>query len=155
MIGKENQALLIANRLMRTDDEISLFEAAINNIFEEKQIEIVPLLLEGFDDQTAEEEVMFSLIHAIEYFVSQDGMKEYIKIVFENFHVLFPHAKRWAEIILLRLINTEESFNQIQEFIHYIKAGDKLEIKEIIKKLINRNPDKFKEKGERLLSLIR
>ena len=154
MTIQENKNQLIANRLMRTDEEISLFEAAMDNIFEEKQIEIVPLLLEGFDDQTEEEEVMFSLIHAIEYFVGQNGMKEYIKIVFENYHLLFPHAKRWAEIILLRLINDEESFNIIPDLIQYIKSDHKTEIKEIITKLINRNPAKFKEKGEKLLSLI-
>jgi len=143
MIGNENQALLIANRLMRTDEEISLFQAAIDSIFEEKQIEIVPLLLEGFDDQTEEEEVMFSLIHAIEYFVSQNGMKEYIKIVFENYHLLFPHARRWAEIILLRLINTEESINLIQESIQNIKPDYKPALKEILANLISRNPAKI------------
>ncbi|PAF37579.1 hypothetical protein CHH58_07975 [Terribacillus saccharophilus] len=54
------------NRLLRDDQEVEKFEKAIKNILKMKDGNNIPLLCQGFDDETENDEVMFGLIHAIE-----------------------------------------------------------------------------------------
>lgn len=148
------QNQLINNRLMRNDIEIDFFEEAVERVFDEKNIDTLKILMEGFDDKTNQEEVMFSLIHRMEHFVSQNGINEYLRIVFENIQRLFPHAKRWAEIIILRLMNDGDTFLLLVSKIQNLTYKTKEDVKEIIQNLTIRNPNKFKEKGEKLLCQI-
>ncbi|GHU62765.1 hypothetical protein FACS1894123_04290 [Bacteroidia bacterium] len=59
---------LIKNRKMETDEQIESFEQALDSIFSRRDFNDFDNLIKGFDDGTENKEVMFSLVHAVEYF---------------------------------------------------------------------------------------
>lgn len=65
---------------------------------------IGPLLL-LLDDSAEYDEEMFSLVHAAESFADQIYMKEFLRVI----SVMQRQAPRWASIVLMRVINGEET----------------------------------------------
>ena len=61
-------SILKANRLMRSDEEVTAFEKALFELARNTQKEDLPELHLVLDDQCQHQEVMFSLIHFLESF---------------------------------------------------------------------------------------
>ncbi len=111
-------------------------------------------LVDGFDDKTENEEVMFSLVHALEYYAEQKGAEVYINKILSCLKLMNPHALNWAEILILRIINDDTYYNLLQKIIIENNSYDTNILKLILKNLIKRNPNRFSEKCNYLLSLI-
>lgn len=54
---------------MRTYEETDLYESAVNYFFDENNPDCIHSLMKGFSDATENEEVMFSNLHGIKYFL--------------------------------------------------------------------------------------
>lgn len=70
---------LIENRVMSSDKQVKLYQEAVENLFnEEEEINLVDVLIMGFLDETQNHEVMYSTLHAVEYFSKKDGLRSYV-----------------------------------------------------------------------------
>ena len=146
---------LVSNRKMETSDQIDLFEQALNEIFAKRDFNDFESLINGFDDKTENEEVMFSLIHALEYFAENKGGEVYINKILSCLKLLNPHALDWAELLMLRIINDDTYYDLLRKIVAENYSYDTDILKLILKKLIKRNPDRFSEKCNYLFSFIK
>jgi hypothetical protein len=151
---KDAEKELINNRKMETDEQIESFEQALNLIFSRHDFNDFESLIKGFDDNTENEEVMFSLVHAVEYFAEQKDAKNYINEVLSSLNLMNPHALNWAEILILRIINNDDYYILLQEVVSTNRFYDTDTFMLILNRLIKRNPDRFSEKCNFVLSLI-
>jgi len=152
----EYKEKLVNNREMKTYNQIGDFEEALNSIFSKKDFNDFQTLLEGFYDNTGNEEVMFSLLHGVEYFMKQEGEYSYIQKLLSNLYILQPHAYEWSERLILRILNNDALYKVLTEYLQkdIIDKRNKDLLVKILTNLIERRPDKFKEKGELLLSIL-
>jgi hypothetical protein len=150
---KNAEKELMNNRKMETDEQIESFERALNLIFSRHDFNDFESLIKGFDDNTENVEVMYSLVHAVEYFAEQKGSKEYVKKILSCLKLMNPHALNWADIVILRILNNEDYYTSLQEAV-LEKSCDMDMFKLIMNRLIKRNPDRFSEKCNFVLSLI-
>lgn len=147
--------ILNENKLLRTNEEIEKFECAIENILSNEDYKDIKYLCTGFDDNTEDDEVMFSLIHAIE---SYDRIAE-VTLTLKEFIYSIPnvysYAKEWIKIMNKRILNDE---NSLQE---YIKIAEKCddELKSILIELMNEvkkdNPERFSQPVNKFLTYIK
>ncbi|MGS0528351.1 Imm30 family immunity protein [Zobellia nedashkovskayae] len=150
----ELERQLIENRSMKTYEETGLYEEAVDGLFDEKNPDCILSLIKGFKDETENHEVMFSNLHGIEYFSKTIGLEKYIKMIIPLLKGLQVDAYDWSETIYLRLLNNEKSFSLLSESLRTFDSQDKEVIKLITENLIKRNPERFKEKGEIILSAL-
>jgi hypothetical protein len=151
---KNAEKELMNNRKMKTDEQIASFEQALNLIFSRHDFNDFESLIKGFDDNTENEEVMFSLVHAVEYFAERKDAKNYINGVLSSLNLMNPHALNWAEILILRIINNDDYYILLQDIVNTNRFYDTDMFMLILNRLIKRNPDRFSEKCNFILSLI-
>lgn len=145
----------IENRLMADYEQKKLFEEAMNKLFEEFDVNKFDIYLQGFDDNTEDEELMFSVVHGIEYIIKMYGIDFYVKKLLHNLKILQPHAYQWSETLILRLINREDSFNVLKNELKNIGNEIATLLNKILNNLILRNPEKFEIKGKELLYILK
>ncbi|GHT28526.1 hypothetical protein FACS189432_06580 [Bacteroidia bacterium] len=145
---------LIKNRKMETDEQIESFEQALDSIFSRRDFNDFDNLIKGFDDGTENKEVMFSLVHAVEYFAEKISTQEYVAKILSCLKLMNPHALDWADILILRIINNDDYYASLQESVIKNKAYDTGVLKLILNHLIERNPKRFSERCNHILSLI-
>ncbi len=146
---------LVNNKLMQNNEQISLYEKAIDEIFDKDNPACIDILMQGFHDETDEYAVMSSNLHAIEFFSKSIGLKKYIEIILPQLKNMQPDADKWSETFFFRLINSDNAFEYVLNYISKIKdIEDKRTITKITNNLINSNPQKFKEKGLEILNII-
>lgn len=150
----ELEKQLINNKLMRTYEEVELYENAVDLLFQEDDYKCINSLINGFADGTENHEVMYSNLHGIEYFSKTVGLQKYINVIIRLLKKLQLDAYDWSEIFYLRLLNNETSFNILKKSITNLEEDDKKIIINISENLISRNPSRFKEKCEEILSII-
>lgn len=144
----------IDNRLMLSYEQTELFEEAMNKLFEELDINDFEIYLKGFDDNTQDEELMFSIVAGIEYIMKTEGIEVYIRKLLDNIKTLQPHAYEWSETLILRLINWDSSFNILKNEIKIIDDKTSAILEKILNNLILRNPENFEAKGKELLAVL-
>jgi hypothetical protein len=147
-------AVLKANRLMETNEQTRKFISAMENIFSLKNPEVIEYLCEGFDDDTEENEVMFDLVHTIEAYdkiVSPEIATGYF---IKGINLMHPHAKGWIEIMLIRILNEDNSRIVFSNLIKHADAKTKKNVRSIIEGLVNEDPEEFSDKGTMVMSYL-
>jgi|GEM_PF-1695338 Bacterial SH3 domain. len=145
---------LIDNRLMANVEQIELYEESVKNLFNEEDIAVIDLLILGFLDTTENDEVMFSTLHGIEFFSKKVGLRNYILKIIPLLKQIETDAYDWSETVFLRLINNQEALNILGEEINFFTQNDQVYLTKILTNLVKRNPKRFEEKGNFLLSKI-
>jgi len=151
--AKEAQRLYI-NRLMRTDKEITDFEEAMNLLYEVENIENIEYFCKAFDDNTQEHPVMFSLIHGIENYDNVFGKEAATSRFLDSIHHMQPSASEWLETMILRNLNHDPSRAVLIDQLKQKNDEIKNIVREVIDKLIKRNPEKFEQTGNDVLNAI-
>ena len=105
---------LYDNRLLSTEEEIQSFEKGLYEISEIVQETDIADLCKVFDDNTAEDEVMFGLIHLIELFSSEKAF-DYTVLGIAN---MVETAVNWAKIIIYRCLNDEFSRSMLKDSVN-------------------------------------
>ena len=103
--------VLKKNRLMRTSEEVSIFEETLEKIAEfadDKYLKKLHLIL---DDDCEKPDVMFSLVHFLESFDPQKQIEAFIASIPQ----LMITAPEWTKIIHYRIINDELACKIYQE----------------------------------------
>lgn len=146
--------LLRENKLLRTNEEIANFENALENILSYNDYKDIEFLCTGFDDNTDDHEVMFSLIHAIDSYDKFVDIELNLKAFLNSVLVIYPYAKEWLIIMNVRILNNQET---LEHYIKVVKTCDK-ELKNLLIQLINEikneNPKQFAVTADKFISSI-
>ena len=136
---------LKVNRLMHSEQEIILFEEALEEVGNTNNGYIIGQLMEVLDDETEQEEVMWGLLHTIEYlsaFSPKNGLKQMIAAVPMN----IEKSREWIKILHFRILNHN---NYRKTFIEALKEADVIS-KEVVLNLLedikDESPNNFKDK---------
>lgn len=97
--------ILQENRLMKTPQEINLFEETLEKIAEHPNDESLKDLHLILDDNCEHPEIMFSLVHFLEDFELQKQIQAFIEVIPQ----LIITAPEWTKTIHDRMINDESA----------------------------------------------
>lgn len=143
------------NRMMRNNQEVDKYEEAIAKIYEQNQLKFIPALCTGFDDKTEHEEVMWTLLHAIEDFYAENP-HEYDRIFLDivDNNILLPHAEGWLDLLVTRTINDENSRETFKESLRGASDHVKQVIRHVLNKLIQEDAKQFRDSCIEVLTVI-
>nr|WP_293095756.1 Imm30 family immunity protein [Okeania sp. SIO2F4] len=97
--------ILQENRLMKTPQEIKIFEETLEKIAEHPNDDNLKDLHLILDDNCEHPEIMFSLVHFLEDFELQKQIQAFIELIPQ----LMNAAPEWTKIIHYRIINDESA----------------------------------------------
>jgi hypothetical protein len=146
---------LIDNRLMQNEEAISLFEEAMDELFQEKTIDIIPIFIKAFDDNTEDFEVMFGMIHGIEALDNIFGLNNSINTLFQSVSLFREEAEEWAETIFIRILNNEKAKNILKNEIDKLSSIDKSIIISILSRIKEEDKDEFEATVNEVLSVLK
>lgn len=139
---------LVKNKHLRNEEEIILFEDAIDKIFKIKNKEALRNLFLGFEDNTECEEVMFNLVHAVEDYAETLGDTAYITIFINAIPEILKDAHDWIIILICRIMNEDESFIQFVKIANESDLEDKIILIDLFNDIKNEDYEKFGKKAE-------
>jgi hypothetical protein len=93
--------ILEANRLMRSPQEVALFEQTLEQLAQNPDSADLSRLHLVLDDACAQPEVMFSLVHFLESFEVQVQVQAFVQVMPD----LAGRATEWSEILRDRIMN--------------------------------------------------
>ncbi|MCM3626258.1 Imm30 family immunity protein [Paenibacillus glycanilyticus] len=148
----ENLATLKLNRFMRTESEILLFEKALKEIYKANDYRIIGQLIDVLEDETEHFEVMWGIIHTIEY-LSTNSPYDALKIQVNSIPDNNENCREWIDIIHYRILNHDEyrvTFATVLKDVN--KEVQKREIA-ILNDIKNEDPEKFEKKVKEVLTI--
>ncbi len=96
-------SLLQKNRLLRSPEEVDLFEKALAAAAVECKLDSLPDLHLVLDDKCCHYEVMFGLVHLIESFEVELQLTVFLDVLPQLSH----QAPDWCRILFFRILNDE------------------------------------------------
>ena len=97
------------NRLMQTDEQLTVFEEVLDQIAEDEDVTNIPALCQGFDDDTDHTGVMWGLIHLIEGYDRFSSRAEQLRYFLRGAPAMLPHAAEWMTTMLARILNQDQA----------------------------------------------
>ena len=137
---------LINSRKLNTNEEYALFENALQVLQTSITIDDIPEICKAFYDDTADDEVMFGIIHLIEQLDGEEYLKK-IATCTPN----MKDAHDWAMTLNKRIINNQEYFEKYIEIISKLEKKYKENILKLLIDVKNDNPKRFGEKIDLLI----
>jgi hypothetical protein len=134
------------NRLMKNNDQIGLFEEALEQIGYEEDVKDILALCQGFDDSTEHSEVMFGLIHTIEGYDSLSSPTEAISNFIQAAPTMLPHAADWLRTMLVRVLNDANSRLLFRQLLADSDPSSREPIRATLQRISADDPAKFEEK---------
>lgn len=95
-------------RKMETEEEVEEFEKLIQTILERGNVEDISILVEGFDDGTECHDVMFGLVHAVDYYEGKASIEHELEILTKSIYKMGGVAEEWSEVLIYRILNNDE-----------------------------------------------
>ncbi|MBD7942534.1 Imm30 family immunity protein [Psychrobacillus sp. FSL K6-2684] len=141
------------NRFMKTENEILLFEEALEEIGKTDDYHIIAKLIEVLEDDTEHEEVMWGLVHTIEYlseFSPKEGLKSLINAIPDN----IEKCRGWLEILHFRILNHDEYRKLYGQALKEIDAQNQKIVLNLLNDIKNEAPDKFGVKVEEIKIIL-
>lgn len=137
---------LYDNRLMQNDEQISLFEEALVRIEDEHNFQHIPLLCRAFDDETANYEVMYEMVHAIERYDKISTPAQATAQFISAIPFMLPHAGEWLEILLFGILNDNTSRQVFAEKLADSSQSIKDQVHNVLRKIVADDPESFQHK---------
>jgi len=114
-------------RFKRSED-ITKFEKIISEILKLNDSKYIPILMNAFDDETEFEEVMYSLVHAVESYPKQAYISSLIKEI--------PHGLQsypyWLEKLVNRIFNDEAYLSDFRKNMHLLSKEDIIQLLDLV-----------------------
>jgi hypothetical protein len=142
-LREKNEKQLIDNRLMQNREEITLFEEAMDELFEDESLDIIPAYIKAFDDNTEDFEVMFGMIHGIEACDNIFGMEDSMSMLFQSVHLFREEAKEWMNIIFRRILNDEKARYVLKNNLPNLSITSRNVIIAILERIKKEDEDEF------------
>lgn len=144
---------LQVNRLLRTEEEIDVYEESLSRLVKTGDVALIKEMLSGFDDETEHHEVTFSLIHGIEFLYQNDIEEGLLQIATAVPDVL-PFAREWVEILHYRILNHPEDREIYSRVLQNLDENLRLTIVGLLEDISKENPDKFQKAVDEVLSRV-
>ncbi len=109
---------------MKTSEDIREFEEQVWGLAQSKDPEVLGKLIDLFDDNCPYEEVMFSLVHAIETYPDE----EYVKGVLKKISIGLSHYPDWLQILIFRILNNAKTLMVFRQNLHLASKQDLLNL---------------------------
>ncbi|HZH61862.1 MAG TPA: Imm30 family immunity protein [Metabacillus sp.] len=146
--------ILIDNRLLRSQEEVSEFEHAISSILDLKDLNHIRNLCLGFHDATEHDEIMFGLIHAIESYDDLFSSEQSLKELAQSLPLMLPHAKEWAKTLHKRILNHDPSRKIYSKVISEGDVNIRIIVLQLVNEIKERNPKRFKASVDEFVAYV-
>jgi hypothetical protein len=120
--------VLEANRLLRSPNEVALFEQTLEKLAQNPDPADLPSLHLILDDTCEQSEVMFSLVHFLESFEVQKQVKAFIQVMPD----LVKRAAEWTAILHSRIINDDVARSMFETEMQAINNHQQAEIHQLL-----------------------
>ncbi|NJN85246.1 MAG: hypothetical protein HC881_01565 [Leptolyngbyaceae cyanobacterium SL_7_1] len=120
--------VLEANRLLRSPNEVALFEQTLEKLAQNPDPTDLPNLHLILDDASEQPEVMFSLVHFLESFEVLEQVHVFIQVMPE----LVKRAVEWTTILYSRMMNDEIARLMFEEEVRSMKDQKQDEIHQLL-----------------------
>ncbi len=120
-------AVLEANRLLRSPDEVTRFEQTLETLAQKPDPADLPSLHLILDDACQQPEVMFSLVHFLESFKVQEQIQSFIQVMPD----LVKRAAEWTAILHSRIMNDAIARSAFEERVRSVDAQKQNEIPQL------------------------
>lgn len=122
---------IYTNRLLQSQREINEFEEALTNLINLRDTSNIYELCMSFDDDTEQYEIMFGLIHGIEYLYKED-IEEGLSLLARAVPNTIDKGLEWMEILHYRILNHEE----IRNIYGRVLSGLDIKTQKVVAKLL-------------------
>jgi Immunity protein 30 len=116
--------VLEANHLLRSPNEVAIFEQTLAEIAQNPDITDLPSLHLILDDACEQPEVMFSLVHFLESFEVQAQLQAFIQMLPD----LVKRAAGWTAILYSRIMNDAIARSAFEERVRSMSEQEQIEI---------------------------
>jgi len=120
--------VLEANRLLRSPDEVALFEQTLEKLAQNADSADLPSLHLILDDACEQPEVMFSLVHFLESFDVQEQVQALIQVMPD----LVKRAAEWTAILHVRIMNDAIGRSVLEERVRSMSNQKQDEIHQLL-----------------------
>jgi hypothetical protein len=118
---------LYKNRLIRTREEAQAFDHALGQLAQNATPQLLPSLLQLFDDSCVHFEVMWGLVHFVESFDEQF----YIQTLAQVAPSLLDQACEWVVLLHTRILNDDAMRDYYRQFLATLPQLQQERIREI------------------------
>ncbi|WP_046173628.1 Imm30 family immunity protein [Domibacillus indicus] len=153
MKAEEAIHTLMNSRFMRTETEISLFEEALEAVYQANDYRLTEELTGVLEDDTEQEEVMWGVIHAIEALSARspkEALARQIAAVPEN----LDKSRGWLSILHVRIVNHDEYRGLLAEVLREADTRIQEAVIGLFHDIQKENPGQFKEKAEQVTAIL-
>lgn len=155
MTDKRLLEILHQNKSMKTPEEVQRFNDALIEIGSNPHdLDLLPDLLEVFDDFTYQNDVMWGLLHYVESFAEEFSMKDYVQAIMTLAPALLPDSGEWFGTLLVRSINAEDSRKVLKELFPTLPKENQAAIRQALKPFREEAKGRLKERLQRRIELI-
>jgi hypothetical protein len=120
--------MLEGNRLMRSPNEVAIFEQTLAKLSQNPDLADLPRLHLILDDACEHPEVMFSLVHFLESFDMQAQVQAFIEVMPD----LVKRAAEWTQILRSRIMNDAIARSFFEERLRSMDAQKHDEISHLL-----------------------
>lgn len=143
---KDYEQKLIESRELTTDGDVKVFEEAVNYILMRDDVKDIPKLIRGFTDRTEGHDVMFGLVHAIDYYMGKEEGELEVSILLESMVKMKGDAEDWADILLYRMLNTKETLYNMRKVIKGMEGEGRGYLEYKLRKIEEEDEEDFGKK---------
>jgi len=113
MTNEEAIAALNANKLMHSYEEAMAFEEALAELAKQPKNEYLRSLHLVLDDRCWQHEVMYGLVHFLDYFALEERLQAFIDVTPQ----MAIAAPEWMEILVYRILNNDSARELFKQFL--------------------------------------
>lgn len=138
------------NNLLRTDEEVVLFENALAELPENVLNNKPDLedLFSVFDDYCVQKDVMWGLLH----FIEDADDKTFVEVLVESTSKMVVKAKDWTEIFYCRVLNNATTQKILRDIMISRKLLAQDSSREVLEEIATTEKSEIAEKAKTILS---
>ncbi|AOZ96897.1 Imm30 family immunity protein [Butyrivibrio hungatei] len=138
------------NRLLRNQEEICIFENALERLAIDYSEDDIAEICAIFDDDTNDTEVMFGMVHLLETISTK---KAYLNTIY-GIVSMYKKAPEWAKTIMYRCLNDDYSVEVIKQLYIDLPQNVKASFTGVLEKIKNEDEDMFGNAIDRIIQNI-
>ena len=138
------------NRLLRSESEVTAFEAALAALAEVPNANLLPQLHLVLDDDCANYEVMFGLVHFLEAFELELQIGAFLEVLPQ----LDVQAPLWSKILHFRILNDDSARECYRQIISRQSEPSLSKARAILETIVEEEDGPLKDAAKSVLSAI-
>jgi hypothetical protein len=131
------------------DGYVQRFDETLSRIVALDDRKCIGLLLPFFDDDAEYDEMMFSIVHAIERFDDET----YVREIMANLATFYARSPRWAVIVHMRILNSPATLTAYEARLKNLSDPQKQVVSDVLNAVRRKNA-KFDLPCNKLLSML-